>query len=115
MENKKTIQFQYVFPDNYNPVYCNGAYGGIATKGEIIMNFYLERMPVPKALTYEINDDGSLGNMLETEPDDFGKKVIRYVSSGVVLSEMSAKAIYEWLGRQICELESQKIAQKQEE
>ena len=53
---------------------------------------------------------GSLSGVVETDPDDLGTKVIRYVTSGIILNEASAKSIYEWLGRQICELESRKSA-----
>ena len=89
-------------------------------------------MPLPKSLTHEINPDGSLSGvvetdpddlgtkviryvtsgiiLVETDPDDLGTKVIRYVTSGIILVEASAKSIYEWLGRQICELESRKSA-----
>lgn len=110
MGDNHQIKFKYVFSEDYNPVYCNGAYGGVATQGEIIANFYLERMPLPKSLTHEINPDGSLSGVVETDPDDLGTKVIRYVTSGIILNEASAKSIYEWLGRQICELESRKSA-----
>lgn len=110
MGDNHQIEFKYVFPKDYNPIYCNGAYGGLATQGEIIANFYLERMPLPKALTHEINPDGSLSGVIETDPSDLSTKVIRYVTSGIILNEASAKSIYEWLGRQICELENRKAA-----
>lgn len=110
MGDNRQIEFKYVFSEDYNPIYCNGAYGGVATQGEIIVNFYLERMPLPKSLTHEINPDGSLSGVVETDPSDLGSKVIRYVNSGIILNEASAKSIYEWLGRQICELESRKSA-----
>lgn len=108
MAEKRTINFHYVFPEDYNPVYCTGAYGGISPQGDIIANFYLERMPIPKSLTHELNDDGSLGEIVQTSPDDLSQKVIRYVSAGVVLNESNARSICDWLRRQLDELEARR-------
>lgn len=108
MAPQQQIKFKYVFPENYSPMYCNGTYGGIVSQGEIIMNFYLERMPLPNSLTHELLDNGLLGNILETDPPELHSTVIRHVCAGIVLNETTAKAIYEWLGKQICELESRK-------
>lgn len=107
--DKKEIKFKYVFPDNYNPTYCNGAYGGVSTTGEIIANFYLERMPIPKYVTNLVNPDGTLGGVAEISPENYEQTVIRYISTGVVLNEESAKSFYEWLGLQIKELENRRL------
>lgn len=115
MSDNREINFRYVFPENYNPVYCNGAYGGVSTQGEIVMNFYLERMPIPNSVTHQVGEDGALAGVIATDPEDLNKKVIRYVSNGVVLSETGARAVYNWLGAQICELENRKNPPKDKE
>ena len=111
MDMERQIKFKYVFPENYNPIYCNGALGGISTHGEIVANFFLERMPIPNSMTNTINPDGSIGGIVSVDPETIDETVIRYVSTGIVLSEDSAKAIYTWLGNQIKELEHRKNAQ----
>lgn len=111
MEHKRQIQFQYIFSDDYNPEYCNGAYGGVTSQGEIVVNFYLERMPIPKSLTHEINEDGSLSGAVDVSPENLDSKVIRYITSGVVLSESSARSIHDWLGQQIQEIEQRRAIQ----
>lgn len=111
MNEERQIKFRYVFPENYNPVYCNGAYGGISTHGEIVANFFLERMPIPNSVTNSVNPDGTLSGTTSTDPSDLDQSVIRYISTGIVLSEDSAKSIYEWLGNQIQELETRKSIQ----
>ena len=108
MCEERQIRFKYVFPENYNPVYCNGAFGGVSTQGEIIANFFLERMPVPNSVTNSINPDGTLGGVVEIDPENLNDTVIRYISTGIVLNEENAKSIYEWLGSQIQELENRK-------
>lgn len=111
MSEERQIKFKYVFHDNYNPVYCNGAFGGISTHGEIVANFFLERMPIPKAMTNLVNPDGSLGGVIAVDPETLDETVIRHVSTGIVLNEDSAKAIHTWLGNQIQELENRKLLQ----
>lgn len=111
MNEDNKIKFKYVFSDSYNPVYCNGAYGGISSHGEIVANFFLERMPIPKSTTSLLNNDGTLSGDVDTDPEDFARTVIRYVSTGVILSENSARSIYEWLGTQLNELDNRKAMQ----
>lgn len=111
MSEERQIKFKYVFPENYNPLYCNGAFGGISTHGEIIANFFLERMPIPNSMTNLVNTDGSLGGVVSVDPETLDQTVIRYVSTGIVLNEESAKAIHAWLGNKIQELENRKSIQ----
>ena len=108
MSDERQIRFKYVFPEDYNPVYCNGAFGGVSTQGEIVVNFFIERMPIPNSVTYSINPDGTLGGVAEIDPENLDDIVIRYISTGIVLSEENAKSIYEWLGKQIEELNNRK-------
>jgi len=109
MNEERQIIFKYVFPENYNPVYCNGAFGGVSTHGEIVANFFLERMPIPNSLTNVLHSDGSLGGVVSMDPETLDTTVIRHVSTGIVLNEESAKSIHAWLGNQIQELENRRI------
>ena len=111
MSEERQIKFKYVFPENYNPIYCNGAFGGISAHGEIIANFFLERMPIPNSMTNLVNPDGSLGGVVSVDPETLDETVIRQVSTGIVINEESAKAIHAWLGNQIQELENRKSIQ----
>ena len=111
MSDERKIKFRYIFPDNYNPVYCNGTYGGVSPNGEIIANFFLERMPIPNSVIQNVNEDGTLSGIVEADPENLGETVIRYVSTGIVLSENSARSIYDWLGAQIQELDNRKEIQ----
>ena len=107
------IKFKYKFPEDYNPVYINGAYGGINSQGEIIANFYYERIPVPKALTHLINDNGSLGVTKEYEPEDLSSSLVRYIQNGVVMNIETAKQLRDWLSSQITQAEKNIASKKQ--
>lgn len=91
------IVFKYKFEDNYNPIYINGAYGGIGPGGEFVINFYLERQPVPRKVTHVLKEDHGLGDIIETIPPDLSTNVIRYITNGVIMSKATAKAIAKWL------------------
>jgi hypothetical protein len=101
-----SISFKYIFKYDYNPVYVNGAHGGISPRGEIIANFYLERAPLPNEITHTINPDGSIGaDAIESDPEDLNRMIVRFVSSGVILNYQNAKVLHGWLGDRIAELE----------
>jgi len=108
------ITFKYIFKYDYNPVYVNGAHGGVSPRGEIIANFYLERQPLPNEITHAINPDGSIGaDVIAVDPEKLNSTIVRYVSSGVVLNYQNAKSLHVWLGDKIAELE--RMIQPQEE
>ena len=113
MATEKKLTFKYKYPDNYNPLYINGAQGGINVQGEIVANFYFERVPLPNSITQELNGEGVLGKVVATEPNDLTNSVLRYVQSGIVMNLEVAKQVYTWLGGQINILESQKSIQNE--
>ncbi|MEQ6376305.1 hypothetical protein RZN25_05630 [Bacillaceae bacterium S4-13-56] len=107
MKEEVFINFKYKFPEDYNPFYSNGAYGGINPRGEIVMNFYFERNPIPYEEKRFINEKGEFIGEPELEPENHKTNVIRYVSTGVVMNLDSAKSLYDWLGKHIDTLEKE--------
>ena len=106
MPEKPKITFNYHFSENYNPIYVNGAYGGVGPQGEIIVNFYLERQGIPKSHTHEINKDGSLSSEPKSVPRDPLSNIIRFIETGIILNLDGAKRIHAWLGQKIAEIEN---------
>jgi hypothetical protein len=114
-QHEAKISFKYIFTYDYNPVYVNGAHGGVSPRGEIIANFYLERQPLPNEITHPIKPDGSIGaDIIGVDPKDLNNSIVRFVSSGVVLNYQNAKALHHWLGDKIEELE-QMIQMREEQ
>ncbi len=105
-QNKPEIKFKYIFNYGYNPVYVNGAHGGISPRGELVMNFYLERMALPESITHEINPNGTIGSEVTSEPDDLKNSLVRFIDTGVVMNYQSARDFHTWLGERIKELEA---------
>ena len=107
MSNKKPeMTFKYIFTYDYNPVYINGAHGGISPRGELVMNFYLERQPLPNAISHEITPAGTIGPETDVEPSDLGRSLVRQVINGVVLNYQTARELHYWLGEKVKEMEA---------
>jgi hypothetical protein len=100
------IKCKYIFKDDFNPVYINGAQGGINTQGEIIINFYLERSALPVSQAYEIVDGKLSVQEIESEPSDLKKSFVRVIENGIVMNYQTAKEIHKWLGNHIETLEA---------
>ena len=105
-QNKPELKFKYIFDYGYNPVYANGAHGGVSPRGELVMNFYLERMALPESITNEINPNGTIGNETAAEPEDLAHSMVRFVEAGVVMNYQNARELHLWLGERVKEMEA---------
>jgi hypothetical protein len=111
-EKLTRLKIKYIFPKDYNPVFVNGAYGGLSPRGDIVVNFFLERPALPNSQTYEIND-GKIGTEIieERDPTDLQGSIVRYISQGIILDYKNAKELQRWLGSHIEQLENADINQ----
>jgi hypothetical protein len=106
MSHKKPkLTFKYVFNYGYNPSYVNGAQGGFSPRGEMVINFYLERQPLPDAISHEITPEGAIGRETGVEPEDLASSMVRFVDTGVVMSYENAKVFHAWMGDKLREVE----------
>lgn len=106
MGNKKPeITFKYIFNYGYNPTYVNGAQGGFSPRGEMVMHFYLERQPLPEAISHEITPEGGIGPETSVEPRDLPSSMVRFIDTGVVMSYENAKLFHAWMGEKLREVE----------
>lgn len=111
MSNRKPeLKFKYVFNYGYNPTYVNGAQGGFSPRGEMVMNFYLERQPLPESITHEITAEGAIGQETNVEPSDLANSMVRFVDTGVVMTYENAKVFHAWMGEKLRELEEMQKA-----
>lgn len=105
-QNKPELKFKYIFDYGYNPVYANGAHGGVSPRGELVMNFYMERMALPESITHEINPNGTIGSETAAEPADLAHSMVRFIEAGVVMNYQNARELHLWLGERIKEMEA---------
>lgn len=98
----KRITFKYKFSQDYNPKIVNGAYGGFNEKGELVVNFYFERIPIPYTQTYEVSEKGKLiQESVKTEPEEFEFTRVRMVENGIAMTIDSARIIAGWLNTKL--------------
>lgn len=101
------VKYKYKFSEEYNPVYVNGAHGGVAPQGEIILNFYLERHSIPRQQAYFVQDGRLAGESVDDAlPRDYRDGFVRYIETGVVLNLKVAKDIRDFLDSHISFLEN---------
>ena len=106
----RMVRFIYKFPDLYNPVYSNGAYGGVGPQADLVINFYHERQALPYSVTSRVAE-GRVAKEIARDPDSEYPTLIRFVTTGVVMDLPAAKRLHGWLGQQIAILENIKGTQ----
>lgn len=102
--HEKTITFHYIKASDYKVHEVHGGIGGMNAHGQIIMNLYFERGPIPRNATYKINENGQL----EADPIDLDTKegAVRDILFGLALSPENAKSLAKWLNNQADQMES---------
>lgn len=99
------VEIKYTQPANYRPTFVNGAFGGINPQKQLVVNFYFENNPTPESQTFELNENGKLGNELERKPESDILYINREITTGIILDLESAKRISNWLNNKITQLE----------
>ncbi len=100
---KQKVSFRYKISPNFATYAIDGVHGGLTPKGEIIMNVFHERHAIPQKIVYEINPDGSLGEIIEKEEK---KSIIRDVPFGLSISPATARLIAKWLNEKADEYDN---------
>lgn len=100
-----TVTVHNKISNSFRELHVDGAYGGITPKGLCNINFYAERLAIPKASDFKIED-----NKLVKVSDsvDSKKGIIREFETGVYMTLETAKELHKWLGDQILFFEEQK-------
>jgi len=76
----------------------------------MVINFYLERQPLPDAITHEITTEGAIGREIAVEPKDLANSMVRFIDTGVVMSYENAKVFHSWMGDKLREIEEMQKA-----
>lgn len=90
------LNFKYKFDEDYNPLYINGVYGGVSPRGELVLNFYLERQSLPYEEQSTFDEDGNLIEVI-VKPENRDINIIRYIQNGVVMNTETALAMKNWI------------------
>ena len=102
-ETDTRVAFDYIKSNFFRVLHSDGAIGSITPSGGIHLAFYSERPAFPRRVVHALDVDGKLGALLPELTESRGS-VVREMDVDVVLSIDAAKAVYEWLGLKINEL-----------
>lgn len=91
-----TIKGNFKGIEEYKYKYINGAFATINTQGEILLNFYCEKLNLPS--NFEINLSGDDSVATEKIIQNESIPLIRELECGVIMNLEVAKSIYEFLG-----------------
>lgn len=95
VETIKDVTFQYKVSGNYALYSIDGVHGGLNATGDIIINFFSERQPIPRREAYKIKEDGALDpKPIEIEGTS---DVIRNINFGIAVKPSVARSIANWL------------------
>ncbi|MGI9073200.1 MAG: hypothetical protein ACR2JB_18245 [Bryobacteraceae bacterium] len=102
------VRIEYVKSNFFRVVNADGAFGGMSPRLELLINFYNERFPIPRVLTYETTSDSTIGKEILEERES-KEGIIREVEVAVRLDLPAAKSFASWLSEKIAELEQRRI------
>lgn len=108
MSDNTKITFHFKKSPDFKTALATGIYGGPTIQGLININFFVDRPPLPKSVSHEI-DGERIGAEVEKEVKN---GLIREVHSGILLDVNTAKSVVEWLNDKIEILENQINASK---
>jgi len=91
------VKFDYIKSNFFRVVHADGAIGGPTPNGNIQMNLWSQRAPIPTHVVYQMSG-GVIGNEVEREQRD---AIVREVEAGIVLDLPTAISVRDWLDRQI--------------
>jgi hypothetical protein len=98
---KGTISFDYIKGNNFRVIYVDGVYGGNAPKpGNIHMDVFSERWPIPKRTASEISPEGKIGKEIFEERVT-RNAVVREVEAHLIMNMEVATKIRDWLTEKI--------------
>jgi len=104
-QNKlRKIAVKYKESGGVPSFYVNGVYGGISPKGEIVMKFFREQIPLPESADIYVDEDGRFVK----EDNKFGGEkidVVREILVEIVLQPEHAKPFALWLQSKLEEYE----------
>ena len=93
MEQKKRINVTFQRGKDYHVYPISGAWGGLNPQGDLVADFYVERLSNPHRIELEVLDDE--GHTKEIQR--LGEEMVREVVFTAVIKPEVAKAIGNWM------------------
>jgi hypothetical protein len=85
-----TVEIRYETSGCYQSHSIEGALVSTTPSRNVLISFYIERQAFPEAAKYEIQPDGSLGELLS---QDLGPDVVRELCCGIVVDRAGLRSL----------------------
>lgn len=92
------IDFSFEYDKDYRILASNGVWGGVTTRGEMKLDFFVESLGIPDSIKNKVEKDGKLGDEITRSPE---KRYIRRLQVGVLLSQVQALSLAEFIQQHI--------------
>ncbi len=103
MNDQKKIEFEYRLSTEYKIYSVSGFQGTLTPTGDLVINCYKERHPLPEKESFEIMENGQL-QFVSREPAA-SNSIIREVPFAISINPLQARAFAKWLNAKADEFE----------
>lgn len=97
----KKARFVYRKPDDYEPVYVNGVYGGITPRGELLAHFFIEYSDIPLQESYDVKDNelDQDSRIVDHRHDRQEGEVVytRDIRTGILIPAHQIQSMIKWM------------------
>ena len=98
------MSFDYIKSNFFRVIHADGVVGSVTPRLGIHMDFWSERLAIPKRVVHNVEPDGTLGEEIRDEREA-RDALVREVEVGVVVDLGTAKSIAKWLAEKIARAE----------
>jgi hypothetical protein len=100
----RRVTIDYLKSNLFRVIHADGVVGGLTPRLDLHIDFWNERIPIPKQIAHSITSDGHMGEEIR-EGRLSRSSLVREVEVGIVMSVNNAKAFRDWLDERIREAE----------
>tara|TARA_R110001592_G_scaffold78374_1_gene235130 strand:- start:652 stop:993 length:342 start_codon:yes stop_codon:yes gene_type:complete len=104
-KSKESVIIHNLKNSGFRQIHVDGAQGGLTPSGKFNLNFYAERMVIPKGTEFEINENGTLGDQIR-HVDGSKKGIVREFEFGIYMSLEACESLKNFLDKKIEEIRS---------
>lgn len=105
----ETVAFEYLKAHAFRVIKVDGVVGGLSPHGDISINLFNERMPIPQRVVCSV-DEGHIGEEITSERVQ-RDAIVREVEVCAVINIKTARVFVDWLKMNIAKFDE--ITQKE--
>ncbi len=111
---EQRLKVDYIKSNFFRVIHADGLFGGLTPRGNIQMEIWSERQPIPRQSSYRVIVEGDGSPVLGDEVMDERQSreaFIREVEVGIVIDLELAKSMIDWLKTRVAALEEARAIQ----